>query len=151
MHMAAEIERGGSVMVRHTAHGRIVEDVYEAARAYSRMFNHQPSRIDETFAGFRFDGKKEFFLWQRKHLEDHLGKEVMAKVKYGDQQAIKCDTMHEVDEMYRRLSAQGVNFISKPAHYEWNAYCVYFLDSTEHMWEIYCWTGEVPPGDKKNL
>ena len=136
-------------MIRHTAHGYIVEDVYEAAKVYSNLFNHEPTRIDETFAGFRFNDIKEFFLWQRKHLEEHIGSKVMAKVKYCDQQAIKCDTVEEVDRLYEKLTARGVKFISKPEHYDWNAYSVYFLDPTGHMWEIYCWTGEVPPGDKK--
>lgn len=50
----------------------------------------------------------------------------MAKVKYRDQQAIRCDTPEEVDEAYEQMKAEGVEFISEPKDYEWNARCVYF-------------------------
>lgn len=134
-------------MAKHTAHGHLVDDVYKSARIYTEIFGQEPNRIDETFAGFRLGGVKEFFLWQWKHLEDNLGKDVMSKVKYRDQQAIKCDSVEEVDSLYKELMDKGVNFISEPKYYEWNAYCVYFLDDAGHMWELYCWTGAVPLGD----
>ena len=134
-------------MGKHTAHGYLVEDVYKEAEKFTKLFGFKPARIDETFAGFPMEGKVEFFLWQWKHLEDNLGKEVMAKVKYRDQQAIRCDTPEEVDEAYEQLKAEGMEFISEPKDYEWNARCVYFLDASGHMWEIYCWTGAVPLGD----
>ena len=122
-------------MGKHTAHGYLVEDIYKEAEKFTKVFGFKPARIDETFAGFPMEGKVEFFLWQWKHLEDNLGKDVMAKVKYRDQQAIRYDT------------PEGVEFISEPKDYEWNARCVYFLDESGHMWEIYCWTGAVPLGD----
>lgn len=134
-------------MGKHTAHGYLVEDVYKEAEKFTKLFGFKPARIDETFAGFPMEGRVEFFLWQWKHLEDNLGKEVMAKVKYRDQQAIRCDTPEEVDEAYEQLKAEGMEFISEPKDYEWNARCVYFLDASGHMWEIYCWTGAVPLGD----
>ena len=62
-------------------------------------------------------------------------------------------TPEEVDEAYLKLKGEGVEFITEPADYEWNAHCVYFIDSSGHMWELYCWTGAVPLGDlelKKN-
>ena len=134
-------------MGKHTAHGYLVEDVYKEAEKFTKVFGFKPARIDETFAGFPMEGKVEFFLWQWKHLEDNLGKDVMAKVKYRDQQAIRCDTPEEVDEAYEQMKAEGVEFISEPKDCEWNARCVYFLDASGHMWEIYCWTGAVPLGD----
>lgn len=134
-------------MGKHTAHGYLVEDVYKEAEKFTKVFGFKPARIDETFAGFPMEGKVEFFLWQWKHLEDNLGKDVMAKVKYRDQQAIRCDAPEEVDEAYEQMKAEGVEFISEPKDYEWNARCVYFLDASGHMWEIYCWTGAVPLGD----
>ncbi len=105
----------------------MVEDVYKEAEKFTKLFGFKPARIDETFAGFPMEGKVEFFLWQWKHLEDNLGKEVMAKVKYRDQQAIRCDTPEEVDEAYEQLKAEGMEFISEPKDYEWNARCVYFF------------------------
>ena len=96
-------------MGKHTAHGYLVEDVYKEAEKFTKLFGFKPARIDETFAGFPMEGKVEFFLWQWKHLEDNLGKEVMAKVKYRDQQAIRCDTPEEVDEAYEQLKAEGWN------------------------------------------
>ena len=120
----------------------------------TKKFGIKPARIDETFAGFPLEGKVEFFLWQWKHLEDNLGKNVMSKVKYRDQQAIRFETPEEVDEAYLKLKGEGVEFITEPADYEWNAHCVYFVDVSGHMWELYCWTGAVPLGDlesKKNI
>ena len=90
-------------MGKHTAHGYLVEDVYKEAEKFTKVFGFKPARIDETFAGFPMEGKVEFFLWQWKHLEDNLGKDVMAKVKYRDQQAIRCDTPEEVDEAYEQI------------------------------------------------
>ena len=118
-------------MGKHTAHGYLVEDVYKEAEKFTKLFGFKPARIDETFAGFPMEGKVEFFLWQWKHLEDNLGKEVMAKVKYRDQQAIRCDTPEEVDEAYEQLKAEGMEFISEPKDYEWNARCVYFAGQVQ--------------------
>ena len=112
-------------MGKHTAHGYLVEDVYKEAEKFKKLFGFKPARIDETFAGFPMEGK----------------------VEYRDQQAIRCDTPEEVDEAYEQLKAEGMEFISEPKDYEWNARCVYFLDASGHMWEIYCWTGAVPLGD----
>ena len=140
-------------MAKHTAHGYLVDDVHKVAEEFEKKFGIKPARIDETFAGFPLGGKVEFFLWQWKHLEDNLGKDVMSKVKYRDQQAIRFETPEEVDEAYLKLKAEGVEFITEPADYELNAHCVYFLDASGHMWELYCWTGNVPLGDlepKKN-
>ncbi|MCI8561556.1 MAG: hypothetical protein HFH03_10625 [Dorea sp.] len=133
----------------HRAHGYLVDDVYEAAAEFTRIFGCEPARIDETFAGFPFGDETEFFLWQRKHLEEHLGKDVMDKVKYYDQQAIRCESPEMLDLKYEKLKAEGVEFISEPKSYEWNAYCVYFIDNSGHMWELYCWMGEVPMGNLK--
>lgn len=134
-------------MVQHRAHGYLVDDVYKAAAEFTKIFGYEPARIDETFAGFPLGDETEFFLWQRKHLEDNIGKEAMSKVKYCDQQAIRCESREDLDKVYRKLKDEGVEFITEPRSYEWNAYCVYFIDSTGHMWELYCWTGVVPLGD----
>ena len=134
-------------MAKHTAHGYLVDDVYKEAEDYTRIFGHHPSRIDETFAGFRFDDNKEFFLWQWKHIEEHVGEEVMKKVKYRDQQALRCETIEEFNQVCQELKTKGVPFISEPKNYTWNARCVYFLDNSGHMWEIFLWTGNTPLGD----
>lgn len=137
-------------MGKHTAHGYLVDDVYKAAEEFTKIFGNKPYRIDETFAGFSMksaNGNVEFFLWQWKHLEDNLGKDVMARVKYRDQQTIRFETIKELEEEYQRLKTEGVRFISEPKDYEWNARCVYFIDVTGHMWELFCWTGAVPIGD----
>ena len=137
-------------MGRHTAHGYLVDNVYKSAEEFTRLFGCEPARIDETFAGFPLEGKVEFFLWQWKHLEDNLGKDVMEKVKFRDQQAIRFDTVEEMEVEYQRLKKEGVEFLSEPANYEWNARCVYFLDAAGHMWELFSWTGAVPLGNKEN-
>lgn len=137
-------------MAKHTAHGYLVDDVFKAAEEFSLIFGYEPARIDETFAGFSFGDKVEFFLWQWKHLEDNLGKDVMSKVRYRDQQAIRFDKPEEVDEAYAKLKAKGVEFISEPKYYDWNARCVYYIDASGHMWELYCWTGNIPLGDLKS-
>lgn len=136
-------------MGRHTAHGYLVEDVYAAAEEFSKLFGCEPARIDKTFAGFPLEGKVEFFLWQWEHLESCLGKEVMKQVKYRDQQAIRFDSVEEMEQEYRRLKQEGVHFITEPKNHEWNARCVYFIDITGHMWELFSWIGAVPLGDKE--
>lgn len=133
--------------LKHVAHGYLVDDVYDVAEKITRNTGLKPSRIDETFAGFPIEPGEEFFLWQWKHLEDNLGKDVMAKVKFRDQQACRFDTPKEIDQAYSELKEMGVEFITEPKDYEWNARCVYFLDSEGHMWELFCWTGKIPLGD----
>lgn len=134
-------------MAVHSAHGYLVDDVYKEAEEYTKIFGHKPYRIDETFAGFRFGDRKEFFLWQWKHIEENVGKEIMEKVKYRDQQALRCETLEEFEQLYQELKERGVAFISEPKNYNWNARCIYFLDHSGHMWEIFLWTGNVPLGD----
>ena len=95
-------------MGKHTAHGYLVEDVYKEAEKFTKLFGFKPARIDETFAGFPMEGKVEFFLWQWKHLEDNLGKEVMAKVKYRDQQAIRCLDIIKMSSLGMTIGIQDI-------------------------------------------
>lgn len=128
---------------RHGAHGYLVDDVFKSADEFTKLFGCKPYRIDETFAGFSLvnsEGNVEFFLWQWEHLEKNLGPDVMKKVKYRAQQAIRYTSKEEVDNMYHILKAQNVTFISTPQVYSWNAYCVYYIDNSGHMWELFCWT-----------
>lgn len=128
----------------HNCFGLLVDDVEEAAKFYSDALGYKIKRKEDSFVEFDTGGGPiTFFAWQWDHLERHLGKDVMSKVKHRLQCAIFFDNPDDVDKAYAKLSEQGVKFLTEPQDWEWQAYAAYFLDEDGFMWEIYSWKREI--------
>jgi len=82
-----------------------------------------------------------FFMWQRSHLNEHFGADVMANVKHSCMGAIKFDNPEEVDAAYSELKSKGVKFIVDPNDWPWDARAAYFIDDSGYLWELYAWIG----------
>lgn len=124
----------------HTSHGLLVDDINKAVEFYSRNLGYKVIRQSYTFAEMDTGGLVEsLFFWQYAHIEEHLGKEAMSKVKHRTQSAIRFEKPGDVDRAYEELKAKGVNFLVAPANWEWNARAAYFVDGDGYMWELFCW------------
>ena len=120
--------------------GFILPDVDKAAPFYRDHFGYSIKQdFLPEFVEFEAETGATLFLWQWSHLEQHLGKEAMSKVKHHFMAAVKFDTPEEVDQAYQELEALGVEFIAKPTDWEWKARAAYFVDGEGYVWELYAW------------
>ena len=65
----------------------------------------------------------------------------MSKVKHRLMGAIHFETAEEVDAACQELKGKGVEFVSKPTDWPWNARAACFVDPEVGLWEIYAWLG----------
>jgi hypothetical protein len=50
--------------------------------------------------------------------------------------AYNARTREEVDDIFRRLTARGVQILKAPHEASWGGYCGYFADADGHAWEV---------------
>ncbi|MDX9851514.1 MAG: VOC family protein [Anaerolineaceae bacterium] len=124
---------------KNTAHGMLVPNVKEIIPFYRDILGYEI--IDEADGFVLFDAEgARLFMWELPHITKYLGVERMAKVKHKTQFAIRFDTPSEVDDAYKELSGQGVDFVIAPQDWpDWKAHAGYFVDPNGYMWEIFCW------------
>jgi uncharacterized glyoxalase superfamily protein PhnB len=118
--------------------GLLVQDVQGVVGFYRKAFNLTVKQDYPEFVEFNSNGAT-LFLWEWSHLERYLGKEAMAKVKHPFMAAIFCENVTEVDDAYQHLSNLGVDFITPPQDWPWNARAAYFVDPEGYIWELYTW------------
>lgn len=118
--------------------GLLVPDVQKVVSFYKNVFNLSMKQDFPEFVEFESDGPT-LFLWQWSHLEEFLGKETMKKVTHPFMAAIYFDSSNKVDEAYKYLLSKGVDFLTEPKDWPWNARAAYFVDPGGYIWEIYTW------------
>jgi catechol 2,3-dioxygenase-like lactoylglutathione lyase family enzyme len=111
---------------------------------YMNTLGFDLKRQQEGYVEFEFHGTS-ITLWDingvytaipREHLNN--GHRFMV--------AILVPELSDVDDLYHELTARGVNFISLPVTYPWEARAAYFTDPEGNIWEIFAWAGEKVPG-----
>lgn len=50
--------------------------------------------------------------------------------------AYNARTREEVDKIFRKLTARGVQILKAPHEAFWGGYCSYFADTDGHAWEV---------------
>lgn len=125
----------------HTSHGFLVDNIDETVEFYKRNLGYKVVRQSNTFAQMDTGGPIVLFFWEWKHLENHLGKEAMARVKHRVQSAIRFESPEALDKAYEKLKTMGVDFLVEPTDWEWSARATYFVDNEGYMWEMFCWNG----------
>jgi uncharacterized glyoxalase superfamily protein PhnB len=121
--------------------GWIVDSVEDSVNFYQEKLGYSLTLFKPgEFALFDAYGSV-FFFWQRSHLNEHFGADVMAHVKHSCMAAIKFDTPKEVDAACTELKSRGVNFLVEPNDWPWDARAAYFIDDHGYIWELFAWIG----------
>ena len=117
----------------------LVQDLERAIEFYRYRVGFSLRRLAPGFADFFTEGVT-LALWQVDHMQTHLqlpcrpgagGWRTMA--------AIQVESSDRVRGLHQELAARGVPFVAGPQAYPWNAYCCYFTDPEDNLWEIYSW------------
>ena len=128
------------MIYNHNCLGLLVDDVPAAVDFYTNVMGygvHELNHDGVTFTEFVTGGPAVLFVWRWSHLEEHLGKEAMSRVKHRVQSAIYFDTVEELEHAYLQLKAAGIDFITELKDWVWNARGAYFVDDEGYMWELY--------------
>ena len=125
----------------------LVEDVERTVRFYTEKLGFALRRRAEGFADFAGAGIT-LAAWEIGHIHIHTGVSGR-RAPRGTHKAciaVELATRAILDTLYDELRSQGVPFQAPPKAYPWNAYCAYFTDPDDTLWELYVW-GEGGPGD----
>ena len=126
----------------------LVADVERSMRFYVDLLGFELLHRAEGFADFKGAGVT-LALWEIGHMARHTG--ASPKRSPADLHkacvAVKLAGPSVVDAIYQELSKAGVTFIRPPADHVWNAYCCYFADPDDNLWELYAWREGGPVGD----
>jgi len=126
----------------------LVEDIQRTVDFYTNVLGFRLRRRAEGFADFHSDGVT-LAAWELDHINRHCGvsnKRAPAKAHKACV-AVQLPAPDDIDAMHAKLIAQGVDFVSPPADYPWNARCAYFTDPDDNVWEIYAWHSDGPKHD----
>jgi catechol 2,3-dioxygenase-like lactoylglutathione lyase family enzyme len=126
----------------------LVEDIQRTVDFYTNVLGFRLRRRAEGFADFHSEGVT-LAAWELDHINRHCGvsnKRAPAKAHKACV-AVQLPAPSDIDAMHAKLVAQGVDFVSPPADYPWNARCAYFTDPDDNVWEIYAWHSEGPKHD----
>ncbi len=110
---------------------------------YQQSLGFTLRRRAEGFADFETQGVV-LALWDINHFCEHVGYNTQdtAPGSHKVMNAIELSSCEELDQLYCELTERAVTFIKAPKSYPWNAYCAYFNDPDNNLWELYCWMGD---------
>ncbi|RZT66867.1 VOC family protein [Leucobacter luti] len=60
--------------------------------------------------------------------------------------ACELESPEAIDRVYEEYRERGVEFVSEPRDYPWNARCVYFDGPNGEFWEFFAWYEGGEPG-----
>lgn len=125
----------------------LVEDIDRTVQFYTEKLGFKLRRKAEGFADFH-SPSITIAAWEIDHIHEHTGVS-NTRAPVGANKAcvaVELESSKLLDEIYKELIDRGVEFQSPPKDYMWNAYCVYFTDPDDTLWELYSW-GKGGPGD----
>lgn len=123
----------------------LVEDVERTIDFYTQKLGFEVRLRAEGFVDFQAPGVT-LAAWELDHINHHTGVN-NARAPKGVNKAciaVELSSAEELDTMYQDLKAKGVTFHAPPKKYPaWQAYCVYFHDPDDTLWELYYWYGDM--------
>ena len=121
----------------------LCRDIEASLDFYQNKLGFKLRRRAEGFVDFDTHGII-LALWDIAHFSVHVGytSEDSSPASLKVMTAIELQSSDELDHMYADLSSRGVAFIQPPKAYPWNAYCAYFNDPDNNLWELYSWMGD---------
>ncbi|MBK0422730.1 VOC family protein [Leucobacter sp. CSA2] len=87
-------------------------------------------------------------LWERGKLEETTGIVGHRADSPGRTVMLACEleSPEAIDRTYGDYLARGVEFVSPPKDYPWNARCIYFDGPNGEFWEFFAWYEGGEPG-----
>ncbi len=123
----------------------LVEDVDRTIDFYTNKLGFKVRRRAQSFVDFHAPGVI-LAAWELDHINHYTGVN-NARAPQGVNKAciaVELSSDKELDDMYLELKNRGVEFLSPPKKYPaWQAYCVYFHDPDDTLWELYYWYGDI--------
>jgi len=123
----------------------LVEDIERTVAFYTQKLGFKLRRKAEGFADFHADGIT-LAAWEIDHIASHADVSNTRAPKGAHKAviAVEIESPAILDGLYKELTANGVPFREPPKDYPWNAYCAYFTDPDDTLWEIYAWSSGGP-------
>jgi len=118
----------------------LVEDIERTIGFYRDKLGFRLRRKAEGFADFHTDSIT-LAAWEIGHIHEHTGVSGQRTLAGAHKAciAVNLASKEVLDGIYEELSARGVSFQAPPRNYVWNAYCAYFTDPDDTLWELYAW------------
>ncbi len=87
-------------------------------------------------------------VWEREQLERTTGVPGHDATSPARTVMLACelDSPAAIDRTYDEYRARGVEFVSEPRDYPWNARCIYFDGPNGEFWEFFAWYEGGEPG-----
>jgi uncharacterized protein len=125
-----------------------VEDRDRSIDFYVNKVGFKLRMLAPGFADFRGAGII-LAVWERRHFTEAIGLPDVAPAKgvFKACGAMEMRTPKVLDEAYQELQSRGVRFSGPPKQFPWAAYCTYFFDPDDNVWELYTWTEGKPFGE----
>ncbi len=123
----------------------LVEDVETTIDFYTNKLGFEVRRRAESFVDFHAPGVI-LAAWELDHINQHTGINNARTPKGVNKTciAVELSSGEELDATYLELKQRGVRFHAPPKKYPaWQAYCVYFHDPDDTLWELYYWYGDI--------
>jgi len=121
-----------------------VEDFQGALNFYKNVLGFEVKREQPGYIEFRFYDTS-ITIWNLEGVYQAIPKEYLSK-GHRFMVAILLPDLQDVDDLYIELTSKGVNFITPPETFPWEARAAYFTDPEGNIWEIFAWTGDQAPG-----
>ena len=121
----------------------LVEDIDRTIDFYTKL-GFTLRRHAEGFADFHGLGVT-LAAWELDHIHQHTGVSNQRAPQKANKVclAVELKSNEELDELYQELVTRGVVFVDVPKKYPaWQAYCAYFHDPDDTLWELYYWYGD---------
>ncbi len=124
----------------------IVQDLEVSVDFYHRVLGFEIAHRMPGFVDFVGPGVV-LAVWSADHISRTTGVAAQGgPAAHAVMIAVRLDSTDEVDEVAADLGALGVEFLSAPADYPWNARCAYFRGPDNELWELYAWYAGGEPG-----
>lgn len=125
----------------------VTRDIDAAVDFYTTKLGYRLESRMPGFADFHGNGVV-LAVWDAHKIRETTGVPADTIGDAGHQVMLACelDSPALIDEMYARLTEQGVECYGPPKDYPWNARCIYFGGPCGEFWEFFAWYEGGKPG-----
>lgn len=125
----------------------VTRDLDGAIEFYVERLGYRLRSRMPRFADFEGPGLT-LALWDASTIVEHTGVAAMVDEPTGRTVMLACElgSPEEIDAMYTRLVAAGIELQGPPKDYPWNARCIYFDGPCGEFWEFFAWLEGGMPG-----
>ena len=119
----------------------LVEDLERSIAFYKYKVGLKLKQQNKWFAEFE-TGEATFTVRQAEKFQKTIGVEHVSNCGHRCIAAFQFEDGDEVNQYYRQLKDNGVEFVTDMVDWPWGARAAYFKDPDGFLWEIYAWVGK---------